>query len=180
MKEIHDFDRRTFMKRAAAAGALTLGVASASGSAVARSEPASQDRAESLLAAHGDEVLSLLEREGVLGDRSELPTDVGNDFAGVASGDEGASTFSLSDGSEEVRVVKEVDAGTLTVTVAPDEERTTAILDTGEDLVGYHAEEGVYDFEAQADCTCMNMTCDSTTRSEECCGKYDCYYLCGC
>lgn len=180
MKDQLDVNRRKFMKKAAAAGAVTLGATSATGSAVARSTPASQERTESLLSAHGEEVLSLLESEGVLKDRSDLPTEVGNDFAGVAKGDEGAAKFTLSDGSEQVRVVKEVDAGTLTVTVDSDAERAAAILDTGEDLVGYSVEQGVYDFEAQADCTCTNLLCDMNHRSEECCGEYNCYHLCGC
>lgn len=175
-----DVNRRKFMKRAAAASAITLGVAGSTGSAVARSAPASQQRAESMLSAHGGAVLSLLEDEGVLRDRSELPTSVGNDFNGVAAGAEGAARLEKTDGSEEIHVVSEVEAGKLTVTVQPDQDRAYAILDTGSGLVGYNVEQGVYDFEPQADCTCMNVLCDSTHRSEECCGEYDCYYLCGC
>lgn len=179
-KNTFDVNRRKFMKRAAAASAITLGVAGSTGSAVARSAPASQERAESLLAAHGGEVLSLLEGEGVLEDRSELPTAVGNDFRGVAKSAEGAATFEMASGAEELHVVKEVDAGKLTVTVQPDQDRAFAILETGDGLVGYNVEQGVYDFEPQADCTCTNLLCDSTHRSEECCGEYDCYHLCGC
>lgn len=173
-------DRRKFVKRAAAASAITLGVAGSSGSAVARSVPASEGRADSLLASHGGEVLSLLEEEGVLSDRSELPTAVGNDFRGVAKGREGATVFEMSGGAEELHVVKEVEAGKLTVTVQPEQDRAFAILDTGDDVVGFNAEQGVYDFEAQATCTCTNLLCSSGTRSDKCCGKHDCYYLCGC
>lgn len=180
MKGELSVNRRKFMKKAAAAGAVTLGATSATGSAVARSTPASPERTESLLAVHGEEVLSLLEREGVLRDRSELPTHAENDYSGVAKGDEGAAKFSLSDGSEQIHVVKEVDAGKLTVTVEPEKDRAFAILETDDGNVGYNVEQGVYDFDAQADCTCTNILCDSTTRSEKCCGKYDCYYLCGC
>lgn len=175
-----DIDRRKFMRRAAAASAITLGVAGSSGNAVARSTPASEARADSLLATYGGEVLSLLEDEGILSDRSDLPTAVGNDFRGVTKGHEGATVFEMSSGAEELHVVKEVEAGKLTVTVQPEKDRAFAILDTGEDVVGFNAEQGVYDFETQATCSCTNLLCDSNTRSEKCCGEYDCYYLCGC
>jgi len=179
MTDRFDVNRREFVKKAAAAGAVTVGTTAATGSAVADSTPASQERAESVLSAHGEGVLSLLESEGVLEDRTELPTAVGNDYSGVAKGHEGAAEFSLSDGSTELHVVTDVEAGTLTVTVRPEDDRAFAILDTGDDLVGYSMEDGVYDFEAQADCTCTSYLCDGT-RSEKCCGDYECYYFCNC
>lgn len=172
-------NRRKFMKQAATAGAITLGATSATGNAVARSGPAQQDRAESLLADHGEEVLSLLKSDGVLTDRSDLSTAVGNDYSGVAKGLEGAAEFSLSDGSKELHVVTEVEDGTLTVTVRPDEKRAFAILDTGDDLVGYNAERGKYDANSHLDCTCTSYLCEGT-RSEKCCGDNDCHYYCNC
>lgn len=178
-KDTNNVNRRKFMKKAAATSAVALGVTSTSGTAVAHSAPAPQGRTESLLASHGEEVLSLLENDGVLTDRSALPTAVENDFSGIAKGTEGAAKFSLSDGSEELHVVKEVEAGTLTVTVKPDEESVYAVLDTDEELVGYSAERGKYDFGTESHCSCTQLLCDMT-RSEKCCGDGHCKYFCDC
>ncbi|PSP79402.1 hypothetical protein BRC81_05315 [Halobacteriales archaeon QS_1_68_20] len=168
------------MKRAATASVVTLGVAGASGPAVARDTAAPQDLTESLLAAHGDGVLSMLEDDGVIGDRSDLPTAADNDFAGVAKGNEGAAKFTLSDGTEEIRVVKRVDAGTLTVTVRPGEERVVAVLETETDLVGYDAERGTYDFGTESHCSCTQLLCNDYQRGYQCCDDNHCEYFCGC
>ncbi len=179
-KDSGTVNRRKFMKRATAASAVALGVAGATGPAVARSTAAPQDLTESLLATHGDAVLSMLENDGVIRDRGDLPTAVDNDFAGVASGAEGAAKFSLSDGTEEFRVVKDVDAGTLTVTVRPGEERVVAVLDTEQGLVGYDAERGKYDFGTESHCSCTNILCSQTERGYKCCGDGHCEWFCGC
>ena len=172
-----DLDRRKFMKQAAATGAVTVGVGTTMASSVsARGEPASRDRAESLLDAHASEVLTMLEDDGVLADRGDLSTTADNDFGGVVNSEEGAAMLSLPDAPEEMRVVTAVDAGTLTVTVQPSADRAFAILDTDDEVVGYNVEQGKYDFG-----TCTQLLCSSGVRSEECCDDSgDCTYSCGC
>lgn len=174
-----DVDRRAFMKKAAAASAITVGAAGTSGTAVASSTAAPQDRTEFLLSAHADEVLSMLERDGVLADRSALPTGVENDFAGVAKGHEGAAKLTFSDGSEQIRVVKQVDAGTLTITVKPDEGYAFASLDTESRLVRYSPNHGTYDVSPQY-CMCTDQYCGTDSRYAECCTSQDCDYYCHC
>lgn len=175
-----DVDRRTFMKKAAATGTVAVGVGASSGTAVASSTAPDQDRTEFLLSAHADEVLSQLERDGVLADGSALPTGVENDFAGVAKGQEGAAKLIYSDGSEEIRVVKQVEAGTLTITVQPDEEYAFASLDTESRLVRYTPDRGKYDVSTRL-CTCTNDWCDYPYyKYAECCDSSGCTYYCSC
>lgn len=157
--DTHGFDRRGFLKRAAVTGAAGLGIAGAtSGTAAARARRLPADRAESLLDAHADGVLSGLEDAGVLADRSDLPTDVDSGLDALVGTGEGASVVSLPDRPDELRVVGEVAAGTLTVAVRPEDGDAFAILDTGDGRLGYTVGRGWYDFETAA-CSCTGTKC---------------------
>ena len=175
-------DRRKFMKRAAATSAISFGVLGTSTSSAAAAVPASPGRAESLLDTHADGVLSMLEADGVLADRSDLPTAVDNDVHGIVRGSEGTAMLRAPERAEELKVVKSVDDGMLTVTVQPDSNRAFAILDTGDGRIGYSLEKGQFDFDTQNhDCSCMNISCEPGSCGEECC-DYDgnCHYSCDC
>lgn len=175
-------NRRTFMKRAATTSAISFGVAATSTASAAAAVPVSSDRAESLLDAHADGVLSLLEADGVLAGRRDLPTAVENDFRGIARGNEGATMVRLAGQPEELKVVKAVDAGTLTITVQPDSNHAFAVLDTGDDEIAYNLENGRYDFGAMDhDCTCSDVTsCSTGVCVKECCGGGSCHWVCDC
>jgi hypothetical protein len=174
-------NRRKFMKRAATTGAISLGVTATSATGAMAAVPASPDRAETLLDTHADGVLSMLEADGVLAERSDLPTAVGNDFRGIARGSEGAAMLTTADRPEELKVVKSVDAGTLTVTVQPESNRAFAVLDTGDGKVAYDLENGRYDFGTMDhDCDCTGNVCATNTCIEECCGGGSCHYDCDC
>ena len=140
------------------------------------------DRAESLIDTHVDGVLSLLEDDGVLTDRSDLLTSVENDLRGIVRGEQGTAMFRDPEKSEELKIVKASDEGTLTVTVQPESNRAFAILDTGDGRTGYSIEKGRFDFDVQDhDCSCQNILCSTGVCSEECC-DYDgnCHYSCDC
>lgn len=175
-------NRRKFMKRAAATSAISLGVTATSTTSAVAAVPASPDRAESLIDTHANGVLSMLEDDGVLADRSALPTAVENDLRGVAQGKQGTTMLRDPEKAEELKVIKAVDEGTLTVTVQPESNRAFAILDTGDDRVGYSLEKGRFDFDAQDhDCSCQNILCQTGVCSEECCDySGNCHYACDC
>lgn len=169
--------RRTFLRRITATGAIGLGALGTAGTATARAEPVSPHRAESLLDAHAERVLSMLEADGVLDDRAALATTTENTLAGVADGREGTALLVRPTRPTELRVVTRVDAGALTVTVQPDADHAHAVLDTDDGRIGYSVEQGRYDFDALASCSCSDVNCDPPYEDhyrEECCTSSGC------
>jgi hypothetical protein len=172
-----DTDRRTFLRRITATGAVGLGALGTAGTAAARAEPVSPHRAESLLETHADDVLSMLEADGVLDDRTALATATENTLAGVADGREGAAMLVRPTRPTELRVVTRVDDGALTVTVQPGDGHAHAVLDADDGRIGYSVEQGRYDFDALASCTCSDVNCDPPYEDhyrEECCTASGC------
>lgn len=177
-------NRRAFVKRAAATSAITLGAAGgATGSAGARTAPVSRNRADHLLDAFAADVLSMLEADGVLADRADLPTEVEADLSGIARDSEGSMMLSMPDRPTELRVVKRIDAGTLTVGVRPDDGHAFALLETDDGTLGYDAERGRYDFGTVSGCNCIFEQCSpypDMAFFRECCFGGDCTYECVC
>lgn len=184
-RDTNDYvNRRSFLKKAAAASAVGVaGVSATSGSAAAHTGEVSPDRARADLD-DADAVLGMLEADGVLGDRADLRGAIAGDAAGILAGEEGSAVVSMPGDEEKLRVVTEVDAGTLTLVVNRDQGTTLAVVDTGEGRFAYEDGVGRYDFDAMADCECVSpsILCspEAPPGVEECCGYHDCYYLCGC
>lgn len=178
--ETTDLDRRTFLNRAVAAGATGLGVAGAAGTATARTEPASPGRIDSLLDAHAEGLLSALEAEGLL-DRADLPTGESLEFADVVADRPGAAMVSVPGRPTELRVVTDVERGTLSIVVRPTDGQATALLDGSDGRLGYDPDAGWYDFDATASCSCTDEPCpDYPAYLEECCSGSTCTYECKC
>lgn len=179
-----DFGRRTFLRRAAVTGAVgAAAVGSTVGGATATTAPVPSDRASALLDAHAGPVLSLLEADGVLADRDDLPTATATDRPGLVAGTDGTAMLSMPDRPSELRVTSRVESGLLTVAVRPDDGHAFALLDTGDAVVGYDVDEGRYDFETQASCGCTGIKCGpypTVGYYEACCYGSSCTYQCVC
>lgn len=177
--EQSDTTRRSVLKAAGATAAVGLGGAAASGSAAARPtrRPVAADRAaiETVFDWHAGDLLEALAADGVIetADRSALDTRATSMDAVVGSQDGSAVVRDLDSGVHEVRTMREVSGGTLSIAVE---------VETGRAYAFYRPDSGgryLYDVDAgyfgdeigtqshDCTCTCSPIACQGT-RSEEC------------
>lgn len=175
-----DVNRRTFMKRVSATGAVGFGIASGTAPAAAKTQAVSPAQVDALLKTHADELVSELIADGYLADRSDLQATA-LDLGDIAAGSEGATKVSVPTGPSEYRIQTQIEQGTLSLVVRPTSGSALALLDTGSRTLAYDADVGWSDFDALSSCRCTDMECpDLPAYIEECCFGSSCTYECGC
>ncbi len=189
-----DTTRRSVLKAAGATAAVGLGGAAASGTAGARSvRPVAADRAavETVFDWHADDLLAALADDGLVesADASVLDTRPATMDAVLGSHDGTAVVRDVDSGVHEVRTVREVDGGTLSVSVETETGKAYAFYrpDSGGRYL-YDPDAGYFGDEIgtlchTCECRCSNILCDNS-RSErcECCCDGDCHvdHYCNC
>lgn len=175
-------NRRSVLKKmatTAAVGAAGLG-ATTTRVAARQSVAVDQMQAESLLASHGGELLSMLSEEGLVAGIEDLPTAQSIDNGGVANGVEGTTMLVHPERPTELNVVRSVDGGTLTVTIEPDSGRSYAILEDGARSLLYDPAEGVSALDLSTeDCCYTNCSCTSTCCTDLISAIEECDTTCG-
>lgn len=156
--------RRTVLKKLATTAAVAGAGIGATTTRVAARQSVAVDRmqAESLLDRHGGDLLAMLSEDGLAAGVEDLPTARSIENTDVAAGVEGATMLVHPDHPSELNVVREVDGGTLTVTVEPDSGRSYAILDDGDHR---HVYDPAEDLQGEPlshnECCYTNCSCTS-------------------